>query len=96
MEFDWDEANREHIAAHNLRPDEVEYAMRNVALDVDFEIREGEERVIQVGATARGRIITIVSTLREHKVRVVTAFDASRRRRREYEDWRRTNYGTTH
>ena len=44
-----------------------------------MEIVEGEERFLSLGATSQGRILVVVTTLRENGLRVVTAFDPSRR-----------------
>jgi len=74
--------------------EELEYALIHDPLDIEVEFREGEERLVQVGATANGRILTVISTLRGERVRVVTAFDASKRRRVEFEQSRRERYGT--
>jgi uncharacterized DUF497 family protein len=94
MRFDWDDGNREHVAEHDVTTDEVEYALVHDPLDIEVEIRDGEERLVQIGAAASGRILTVISTLREGHVRVVTAFNATERRRREFELSRLERYGT--
>ena len=91
--FDWDDGNREHIAEHNVSTDEAEYALVHNPLDIEVEFREGEERLVQVGATATGRILTVISILRGEHIRVVTAFDASRTRRVKFEQSRQERYG---
>ena len=48
-------------------------------VDLGMEIVEGEERYLNLGTTKRGRILLVVTTWREHCVRVVTAFEASKR-----------------
>ena len=93
MVFDWDDANREHIAEHDVSTFEVEYALLHDPLDIEVEFREGEERLVQVGATANGRILTVISILRGERIRVVTAFNASRNRRMKFEQSRRERYG---
>ncbi len=94
MVFDWDDANREHIAEHGVTISEAEYALLHDPLDVAVESRDGEERLVQIGATARGRILVIVTTARGMSIRVVTAYDGTRRDRLAYEVWRRDIYGT--
>ena len=94
MVFDWDDGNREHIAEHGVTADEAEYALVHDPLDIEVEFREGEERLVQVGATAKGRILTVISILRAERIRVVTAFDASRSRRMQFERSRLERYGT--
>ncbi len=67
MEFDWDEDNLRHIAEHNVEPEEVEFVLRNPALDLDYEIMHGEERFSEVGITRQGRLLLVVMTLPETK-----------------------------
>jgi uncharacterized DUF497 family protein len=92
--FDWDDANIQHIAEHDVGTDEVEYVITHDPLDVEIQVRESEERFVQVGATAAGRILLVISIERRDRVRVVTAFDAGRRHRLMYERWRGESYGT--
>jgi uncharacterized DUF497 family protein len=85
VDFDWDDANIEHIAAHGVSPTEAEDAI----LDLD-RIRaparstSTEKRRGIVGATEHGRILFVSCTFREGAFRVVTAFDASESLRRRY------------
>ena len=93
MLFDWDEANRQHISEHGVSSDEAEYVVANDPWDVSLQIVDGEERFLQVGATNRGRVLVVISTVRGPLIRVVTAYDPSRRQRVMYERWRGENYG---
>ena len=77
MEFDWDEANRQHIAEHGLTPEEVESALDGFTFDIECQDWYDEERFAEVGATARNRYLTIITTWRDDRIRVVTAFDAT-------------------
>ncbi len=83
--YDWDEANEEHIALHGLEPEEVEEAMEdpNRFFIPTYNIPT-ERRYGLVGATAGGRIIRVVYTLRNGGYRVITAYDASKPERRRY------------
>ena len=74
--FDWDAANRDHIARHQVSPEEAEQIIDNDPLDIDAETINGEERITSVGRTNGGRILLVVTTIRESKLRVVTAFPA--------------------
>ena len=76
IEFDWDDDNTEHLAAHKVTREEFEQVMNNDALDLDYDVIEGEERYRSVGATNGGRILTALWTIRNGKVRAVTAFRA--------------------
>ena len=79
IEFDWDEANIGHVARHGVRPEEAEQVILNDPVDLGIEIIEGEERYLNIGATERGRILLVVTTWREHRVRVVRAFEPIKR-----------------
>ncbi len=76
--FDWDDANIAHIAEHDVSPLEAEEVITSLPLDLDYELREGEMRLRQVGQTSAGRILTVVSTFRGNLTRVVAAYPASR------------------
>jgi uncharacterized DUF497 family protein len=77
IEFDWDDANRQHLAAHKVTPAEFEQVMRNDPLDLDYEATDGEERYRAVGLTDGGRLLTVLWTPRHGKIRAVTAFPAA-------------------
>ena len=79
IEFDWDEANIGHVARHSVLPAEAEQVILNDPVDLGIEIIEGEERHLNLGATVRGRILLVVTTWREDRVRVVTAFEPIKR-----------------
>ena len=78
MEFDWDDANIDHIARHHVTPDEAEEALtdpRRIGLDTyspTDEIRYGV-----LGRTTEGRILVVIFTPRNGMVRVITARDAN-------------------
>jgi len=76
--FDWDDANVAHLAEHGVSPSEAEEVITNLPLDLDYELREGEMRLRQVGQTLSGRMLVVVSTFREDLTRVVTAYPPSR------------------
>jgi uncharacterized DUF497 family protein len=76
IEFDWDAANTKHLAAHRVMAREFESVMRNSPLDLAYEVVGGEERYRSVGLTDSGRLLVVIWTLRDGKVRAVTAFPA--------------------
>jgi uncharacterized DUF497 family protein len=78
VEFDWDEANIDHIARDGVTREEAEEAVTGDAIDVGVETEGGEERYQQLGRTRRGRVLFVVTTWREHRLRVVTAFEPDR------------------
>jgi uncharacterized DUF497 family protein len=76
IEFDWDDENTKHLAGHKVTPAEFEQVLTNDPLDLDYELVDGEERSRSVGPTSGGRLLSIVWTVRNGKVRAVTAFPA--------------------
>ena len=74
--FDWDDANLGHIALHAVSPEEAEEVLTGMAFEVDTYTVDGEVRVEEIGATQAGRILKVVTTVRDGLIRVVTAFDA--------------------
>ena len=77
FEFDWDSENKRHLGAHKVKPSEFEQVMRNDALDLDYEVIDNEDRYRSVGVTDAGRFLLVAWTVRNGKVRAVTAFPAS-------------------
>jgi uncharacterized protein len=83
--FDWDEANVAHSAEHGVTPGEAEEVVTGGGpLDLEHQTRRGEERLMQIGATAAGRVLVVITTIRGMKMRVVTAYPANRAYRAFY------------
>jgi uncharacterized DUF497 family protein len=82
--FDWDEANRKHLADHGVTPSEAEEVVTNDPLDLEEQFRNGEERLMQIGETNAMRILVVVTTWRGNRLRVVTAFPATPQLRKFY------------
>ena len=81
-EFQWDDNNIEHIARHNVYPDEVE----DVALDDDPWIKKGRKGTRYIlGYTVAGRYLCVVYVLRSKGVAlVITAMDMDDKSRKLY------------
>lgn len=77
MEFDWDDENKKHLAAHTVAPAEFERVLNSDPIDLAFDLIDDEERYRSVGLTNRGRLLSIAWTIRNGKVRAITAFPAS-------------------
>jgi len=77
IEFDWDAENRRHLAAHKVSPDEFEELLNNDPVDLSFELVADEERYRSVGLTGHGRLLSAVWTIRDGKIRAITAFRAT-------------------
>jgi uncharacterized DUF497 family protein len=84
LRFIWDYDNITHIAEHGLSPEEVEHALNDVTMPVEYQDWHAEDRFADVGMTASGRILLILTTWRDDDVRIVTAFDPPKRLIREY------------
>ena len=74
--FDWDDGNIEHLAAHGVTPAEFQQVLNNDPLDLDYEPVDNEKLYRSVGLTSAGRLLTVVFTVRNGRLRAVTAFPA--------------------
>lgn len=88
MRFQWDQANISHIGRHGVAPDEAEQVFFNSPREKGRSDRDGEVRFVLVGLSDAGRCLSVVFTERGDFVRVVTAFTATSKNRREYLEWR--------
>ena len=77
VEFDWDDENRKHLAAHKVAPAEFQQLLNNDPVDLAYELINSEERYRSVGITHKGRLLSVAWTLRNGKVRAITAFPAT-------------------
>lgn len=84
IRFNWNEANVEHIARHNVAPEEVEQVFASNPLDLGYEEIEGEERYTSIGHTREYRVLLIVWTVRHEAIRAITAREVSRKVRERY------------
>jgi uncharacterized DUF497 family protein len=88
VDFDWDDANLEHIEAHNVTQEEAEEALTDPArIGLPVYNTSGETRYGSLGRTESGRILAVIFTIRNGRVRVVTAREGNptekRRNRRK-------------
>jgi uncharacterized DUF497 family protein len=79
MEFDWDAENKKHIGLHVVQTVEAEEALQNDPVVVQYQERDGEDRVLVLGQTNAGRLLAVVYTERGEKIRVVTAYPMNKR-----------------
>jgi uncharacterized DUF497 family protein len=77
IEFHWNDENKKRLAAHNVMPADFEQVINNDPLDLAFDTSGQEERYRSVGLTNRGWILSVAWTIRNGRVRAVTAFPAS-------------------
>lgn len=96
FQFDWDEQNIGHLARHQISPAEAEEVVRNRPLDLEAQLRNGEERLPHIGETDAGRILIVVTTMQGKKIRVVTAWPGNKNSRRYFLSLKRNgNAGRT-
>ncbi|MBI5280233.1 MAG: BrnT family toxin [Candidatus Solibacter usitatus] len=82
--FDWDRNNLRKIRGHKIGREEVEQAIKNDPLAVYEQEMEGEIRFVYYGETDAGRLVAVIVTERNEKLRVVTAYDLDTGQKREY------------
>ena len=85
--FEWDAGNIDkNWERHQVSAVECEevFFQRPVLIATDSKHSRGEPRFAALGRTASGRLPTIVFTIREARVRVISARPMSRRERRAY------------
>jgi uncharacterized DUF497 family protein len=64
------------LAAHRVKPAEFEELLNNDPLDAGYERIDNEERYRSVGLTNGGRLLTVAWTIRNRKIRAITAFQS--------------------
>lgn len=82
--FDWDRSNLRKIAAHRLKAPEVEQALSREPIPIYDQTADDENRYVYYGETERGRLLAIVLTERDGKIRVITAYDLDAGQKRDY------------
>lgn len=89
MEFEWDDAKAEA----NLQKHSVSFAeAMTVFADplsltgYDPSHSEDEDRYLTMGLSSSGRLVLVSHTDRDGAIRLISAREASRRERKDYED----------
>lgn len=90
FEFEWDKGNRSKNATkHKISVEEIEAVFRSgLALPLGIQIQPpvSEQRLGLVGPTLSGRMLQVAFTLREGRVRVISARPAHKKERKQYEE----------
>lgn len=87
-EFEWDKGNTDkNFLKHNVSNEECEEVFfdNQKRLYRDALHSDKESRSIIFGKTKRGRLLFIVFTVRNEKIRVISARDANKKERNLYE-----------
>ena len=82
--FDWDEHNLRKIHAHRINREEIEQALSNNPILIYEQEVEGEARYVYYGESNKGRLLALITTERQGKIRVVTAYDLDAGQKRNY------------
>lgn len=96
LQFEWDEQNVRHLTPHQIAPVEAEQVILNRPIDLESHLRNEEHRLVQIGETDAGRVLIVITTMRDNKIRVITAWPANRNYRRYFLSMKRNgNVGRT-
>jgi len=82
--FEWDVQNVGHIARHDVIPEEVEDAVCGTHVVVPAKAARGEKRWKLFGRSEGGRYLVVVFTIRQTKLRPITAYTMNQAERRIY------------
>jgi len=86
VEFEWDPAKaRENLRVHGIDfADAVGVFEDIIALTVEDFDAEGEQRFRTLGLDFLGRLLVVVYTYRGEKIRLISAWKASRKQEKQY------------
>ena len=82
--FDWDQSNLKKIRAHRIKVEEVEQALSREPILIYKQDADGEARYVYYAETERNRLLAIVLTERDDKIRVITAYDLDSGQKHDY------------
>ena len=82
--FDWDVHNAGHVDRHSVDPAEVEKAIERPHAIIPAKDVGGEKRWKLFGTSAAGRYLVVVFTIRDERLRPITAHTMNQRERRIY------------
>jgi uncharacterized DUF497 family protein len=81
-------AQPKEIKAHRVKAAEAEQALSREPILIYEQHVDGEVRYVYYGATERERLLAIVVTERDDKIRVITAYDLDAGQKRDYRERR--------
>ncbi len=89
MDFEWDEAKAEtNLRKHGVTFLEASEVFRDPLSDTfdDPDHSDREDRFLIIGATGAGRLLFVAFTERDETLRIISAREATRQERYEYEN----------
>jgi uncharacterized DUF497 family protein len=85
-DFEWDdEKAASNLVKHGVAFEEAVLAMKD-ALSLDFDDLVEPDNLITLAVLPDGRILYIVSTVRDDRLRIISAREATSNERRLYEE----------
>jgi uncharacterized protein len=85
VEFEWDPAKaRENEQVHGIKFAVAAGVFANPYLTREDPEAEGEQRFAALGLDGLGRLLVVVYTYRENKIRLISARKATRKEEKEY------------
>jgi len=88
LTFEWDEGKaKENLMKHKVPFDEGKTIFNDPFLLTypDVDNSETEERYVDIGVSAKDRILVLIHTERQGKIRIISCRKATARERRDYE-----------
>jgi uncharacterized protein len=87
--FEWDSGNIDKsYKKHGVTPNEAEkiFLDKDVVLQEDIKHTQDEERSIAIGKTRNKQVLFVVFTVRNKRVRIISARRANKKEWRQYEE----------
>ncbi len=93
LKFDWDKGNIDKNKKHGVSNEEAEEVFTNQPLILleDEKHSSQEKRMMVLGVSDGGRRLSVVFTIRQQLIRIISARPMSRKERRFYEQEIKTN-----
>ena len=89
LAFEWDEAKaRENLKKHKVGFDEGKTIFNDPFLLTfpDIDTSDAEERYVNIGLSTRDRVLVLIHTEKQGRIRIISCRKASARERRHYEE----------
>lgn len=89
LAFEWDEAKaRENLKKHKVSFEEGKTIFNDPFLLTfpDIHTSDAEERYVNIGLSIRDRVLVLIHTERQGRIRIISCRKASARERRHYEE----------
>ena len=89
LAFEWDEAKaRENLKKHKVSCEEGKTIFNDPFLLTfpDIHTSDAEERYVNIGLSIRDRVLVLIHTERQGRIRIISCRKASARERRHYEE----------